>query len=648
MSILRTALVAAVLATQNPVGKVVETLKRMQTQLETEQKEDAEAYEKLTCWCDTNKAEKTAAVATAEKSIGTLTATIETLTAKSAELQSLLVKVKKATAKNQEALDSATSLREKEAGEFSAEERELMGSLDSVGSAIDAVKAQHAGTESLIQIKAGVRAALTRGTAHLSAKQRSSLHEALKQPAGFNSYNSRSGAIFGIMGQMKETFTTDLSQARADEGRATADYEALAAAKGGEISAQKKMTVEKTQELATTDEDLASAKHDKELTIKQLTADQEFLVDLGERCEKSGEEFQQRRKDRATEISAVGEALKILTDDSARDNFETSLSFVQVDSAQKRHRAAAVLSSAARRTHSQMLMEVASAAKLMNFNKIIGMVDSMVTDLKKQMDEEVKHKDFCSKELYENGVSQKDTKATIADLEATIADLEADIETLGVEIDELLKQDMEMKVQVKKASEDRSAENKVFQQTVADQRVTQELLTKAMKKLQAVYATPEKENAPAPAPEAFLQRRARRVAQPEEKTYELNSSGGGVLSMMAEIIKESATMESEAQAAEQDAQNSYQSFVADTAKSIEAGQRTIANKQEEKAGKEASRVAAKASHKGSNKELVDLKKYNSQLHSSCDYVLANFAMRQEARAAEMDALGQAKAILSGA
>ena len=44
---------------------------------------------------------------------------------------------------------------------------------------------------------------------------------------------------------------------------------------------------------------------------------------------------------------------------------------------------------------------------------------------------------------------------------------------------------------------------------------------------------------------------------------------------------------------------------------------------------------------------MDLGKYESQLHTSCDYVLKNFEMRQTARQEEMDALGQAKAILHG-
>merc|ERR1719453_2674639 len=121
MMMLMLALACAT-SVSNPVGKVVTTLQAMQTQLSKEQKEDAEAYEKMSCWCETNEKEKTAAVAAAKKSIDELTADIETGTAKSAEIKATLVKLDKSVKKNTEALKSATGLREKEAAEFSEEE----------------------------------------------------------------------------------------------------------------------------------------------------------------------------------------------------------------------------------------------------------------------------------------------------------------------------------------------------------------------------------------------------------------------------------------------------------------------------------------------------------------------------------------------
>ena len=43
-----------------------------------------------------------------------------------------------------------------------------------------------------------------------------------------------------------------------------------------------------------------------------------------------------------------------------------------------------------------------------------------------------------------------------------------------------------------------------------------------------------------------------------------------------------------------------------------------------------------------------LDRYEMQLHTSCDYVMKNFGIRQNARAEEVEALQQAKQILSGA
>merc|ERR1719393_151282 len=47
-------------------------------------------------------------------------------------------------------------------------------------------------------------------------------------------------------------------------------------------------------------------------------------------------------------------------------------------------------------------------------------------------------------------------------------------------------------------------------------------------------------------------------------------------------------------------------------------------------------------------ELEQLANYKAELHSSCDFVMKNFEIRQTARDEEIEALKQAKALLSGA
>merc|ERR1740139_1014619 len=107
-------------------------------------------------------------------------------------------------------------------------------------------------------------------------------------------------------------------------------------------------------------------------------------------------------------------------------------------------------------------------------------------------------------------------------------------------------------------------------------------------------------------------------------------------------------MEAEAIRSEEDAQKAYEDFVKETNNSIEAKSRDIINKSEEKAKSETALVEANKEKDAVMLELEQLSNYNAEVHQSCDFVINNFDLRQAARDQEVEALRQAKAILSGA
>merc|ERR1719197_234402 len=74
----------------NPVTRVVNLLKEMQETLKKEMDEDEELYEKAACWCNNNEYETKEKIAAMLKEIKELEAKIEELTAKSAELNTLI------------------------------------------------------------------------------------------------------------------------------------------------------------------------------------------------------------------------------------------------------------------------------------------------------------------------------------------------------------------------------------------------------------------------------------------------------------------------------------------------------------------------------------------------------------------------------
>merc|ERR1719456_409983 len=123
-------------AKNRPVSKVITLLKDMLKQLEKEAEEDEEIYDKMACWCETNDKEKTKSIADAEARISDLTTKIEELTANSARLNTEIKNLEKEVAENQAALDKATAIRQKQLAEFNEEEKDLLGSISALKSAV--------------------------------------------------------------------------------------------------------------------------------------------------------------------------------------------------------------------------------------------------------------------------------------------------------------------------------------------------------------------------------------------------------------------------------------------------------------------------------------------------------------------------------
>merc|ERR1712151_1072155 len=98
-------------------------------------------------------------------------------------------------------------------------------------------------------------------------------------------------------------------------------YEDLKAAKEAEIAAGQAQIDTKTQELADTDEKNAQAKQDVEDTKASLSADEEFLTMLKEKCQMTDKEWEERSKTRQLEMEACSKALAVLSSDDADDLF---------------------------------------------------------------------------------------------------------------------------------------------------------------------------------------------------------------------------------------------------------------------------------------------------------------------------------------
>merc|ERR1719335_519249 len=161
----------------------------------------------------------------------------------------------------------------------------------------------------------------------------------------------------------------------------------------------------------------------------------------------------------------------------------------------KRKDASSLLAAVARKYNNPHLMTLAMKVRLDAFTKVKKAIDDMIAELLKQKEDEIKQKDFCVEGFNENEKQTNEKTREKTDLTTLIEDLTMQIDELHKAIETLKAEISEMQVQMKRAGEDREKENKEFQTTVAEQRATQVLLTKALKvRMKRAGEDREKEN----------------------------------------------------------------------------------------------------------------------------------------------------------
>merc|ERR1740138_635859 len=104
----------------------------------------------------------------------------------------------------------------------------------------------------------------------------------------------------------------------------------------------------------------------------------------------------------------------------------------------------------------------------------------------------------------------------------------------------------------------------------------------------------------------------------------------------------------EAETTEKDSQADYEDPMKESAEKRAADSKSLADKESAKADLEGDLQTLKDVLKEGRADLAATLKYIADLHLECDWLLKYYDVRKEMRASEIDALGKAKAVLSGA
>merc|ERR1719503_196896 len=321
---------------------------------------------------------------------------------------------------------------------------------------------------------------------------------------------------------------------------------------------------------------------------------------------------------------------------------------------------------------------LAIQGKKVGFEKVIAMIDEMVANLKTEQADDDNKKDYCGKQLDSADDKKKELEHAVNDLETAIAQAEDGISTLKGEIKALEDGIKALDKQVAEATEQRKEENEDYTEMMAQDSAAKDVMNFAKNRLNKFYnpklykAPPKRELteeeritvnmggtlAPTQPPAGIAGTGIAALVQSHEKpppapeTYgeykKKSEENTGVLAMMDLLIKDLDKEMTQATAEEKDAQADYEQLMKESAEKRAEDSKALTDKQAAKANMEAelqSHQDTKASTEG---EMAATLEYIHSLHAECDWLIQYYDLRKESRDSEIDALGKAKAVLSGA
>jgi septal ring factor EnvC (AmiA/AmiB activator) len=487
-------------------------------------------------------------------------------------------------------------------------------------------------------------------------------------------YTPSGGEVTGILKSMGADMENNLAEVTKDEKEAVKVYEELMSAKTKEVEAltksiETKMT--RSGELAVS---IVQMKNDLSDTEAGLIEDQKFLADMDKNCKTKEAEWQEIVKTRSQEIEAIAETIKILNDDDALELFKKTLpgtgaSFVQVkvDTTAERARALSLIMEAKQKFGAGLaqsrpnldFIAMAIQGKKIGFEKVIKMIDEMISNLKAEQQDDDDKQEYCAKQLDFAEDKKKGLEQTISDLESQIANNEEALATTKEDIKALEKGIKELDKAVAEATEPRKEEHEDFSELMASDTAAKELLGMAKNRLNKFYspklykAPPKEEagegtvfvqisshvqhkDAPAPPPETF--------GAYSKKSEEQ----GGVVAMIGLLIKDLEKEITYAETTEENAQKMYEETMKESAFKRALDSKSLTEKGATQASLETDIESKKESRVGAGKDLMATEAFISSLHAECDWLMKYYDVRKEARSGEVDALKQAKAVLSGA
>jgi len=682
-------------AAPTPVERVVILLKDLEAKLMQDHKVEEQAYDKYACWCEKTTERKAHAITDGQDNLRKLGQGILTLKGRIATLSAEIEQHEMHIKANKKAQASATNIRQKENAAYVGDTAEMKQAILALQQAITVLTEgtlPEASPTSLLQASTqastAIRSVIGALPQHMSMKpgQVAELESFLEESAK-SKYMPQSMTVQGILTDMYRTFSQDLETATSEEASANRNYEDFIHTQEVELARLEKEKAKREAEKVEKESQLADTQQIYDDTAAQEKADIAFFDQTKEACLNKHDAWSTRATLRQEEYDGIVEALDILTSDSARELFASSikegkevgaqdsydtgrdisprdLAFVQEHSVVSDEAAPmlafAELKKQAASAHSFRLAALAvrvRAAKVGHFDKVLISIDDMVATLQQEGADDIAKRDQCKDEYQKIESKVLNVTWLIQKNDAKINKLTRIIQKREEQKQQTIDEIQNVDDTMAELQKVREAENEAFTNAKIEDQNAIDLLMDARAALSRYYKNNSIDMGPiqgAVKGLAFQQQGPDFEISADQAPDTVFSGKGsrkyeakGIVQILTTIIEDLNDEIRNDMKAEEEAQLEFMHLM-DEARQLR--KELVAKKvslTDAIAKRDVERTAEKQDKSANEEDLKDEKDYKASITDDCDFIIRTFEKRASARTAEMNGLVGAKEYLAG-
>jgi hypothetical protein len=644
--------------TVNPVEKVLTLLEDLRKKVLLDGEVEQKQMEKFSEWCKDGAVSKQYEIKTASAKVEDYKAVIEKEKATIMDAESSIADLVKAVTRNQQDLDAATEIRDKEHTDFSATDAEMGETIDMLGRAIGIIAKSVKGGSFAQISKASVNELVSTLTVVAKASVVSTddaatltslIQDAEEGGDDFLSasapdaaaYETHSTSILDVLEDMKEKALAMKNEAEKGEMKAQHSFEMLAASLKNEIAADEKELNAAKSTKSTAEEIKATAEADLLMTEKMLAEAKDYLAKLSQDCQTKAADWEFSQKERAEELQALTDALAIIKEKTGAGS-SRAYGFIEENS-NTRSRSRVVPDQVLNKLRtlgkkdvvmSALMLQVQTAFEMNTgdvFGKVKGMIQEMIDKLVAEAAEEASHKAWCDKETSETqekiddhtrAVDKLSTKIDKAS--AAIAQLTESVALTATQLADLAKTQAAM-------DEMRAEEKAEFEKASKDFKDGVEGLTMALELLREYYAA---------TPESLLQ-------QPTTSVHSKSGDAAtGILGLLEVAQSDFSKLLSDITVEEEAAVKEYEKVTHENNVSKAMKEADVKYQTKEKAGLEKSVADLKDDRASEQAELDAVLEYFARVKPGCTVKPMTYEERKARRESEIAGLKEALTILA--